>query len=181
MVKDMTEANLRSAYAGESQAHMRYLIYMDMAKKEGFPNVARLFHAAAYAEQVHASTHFKHIKSKGDFQTVGGAIFGTENTSEALQAGIDGETFEIQEMYPAYRAVAQAQGEKGADTSFRWALEAEKNHLGLYEKAKKAVDAGKDADFGDLQVCPVCGHTVEDHAPDKCPVCQTPGSKFKTF
>jgi rubrerythrin len=181
MVKEMTEANLRSAYAGESQAHMRYLIYMDMAKKEGFPNVARLFHAAAYAEQVHASTHFKHIKTKGDFQTVGGAIFGTENTSEALQAGIDGETFEIQEMYPAYRVVAQAQGEKGADTSFLWAMEAEKNHLGLYEKAKKAVDAGKDADFGDIQVCPVCGHTVEDHAPDKCPVCHTPGSKFKTF
>ncbi|MFX1565209.1 MAG: rubrerythrin family protein [Promethearchaeota archaeon] len=181
MVKDMTEANLRSAYAGESQAHMRYLIYMDMAKNEGFPNVARLFHAAAYAERVHASTHFKHIKTKGDFQTVGGAIFGTENTSEALQAGIDGETFEIEEMYPAYRAVAQVQDEKGADTSFRWAMEAEKNHLGLYEKAKKAVDTGNDANIGDLQVCPVCGHTVEGDAPDKCPVCQTPGSKFKTF
>jgi len=181
MVKDMTEANLRSAYAGESQAHMRYLIYMELAKKEGFPNIARLFHAAAYAEQVHATTHFKHIKTKGDFQTVGGAIFGTQNTSEALQAGIDGETFEIHEMYPAYRIVAQAQGEKGADTSFRWAMEAEKNHLGLYEKAKKAVDAGKDAEFGDIQVCPICGHTVEGDAPDKCPVCQTLGSKFKTF
>lgn len=181
MVKDMTEANLRSAYAGESQAHMRYLIYMDMAKKEGFPNVARLFHAAAYAERVHASTHFKHIKTKGDFQTVGGAIFGTKNTSEALQAGIDGESFEIVEMYPAYRVVAQAQGEKGADTSFRWALEAEKNHLGLYNQAKKAVDAGKDADFGPLQVCPVCGHTVEGDAPDRCPVCNTAGSDFKTF
>jgi rubrerythrin len=181
MVKEMTEANLRNAYAGESQAHMRYLIYVDMAEKEGFPNVARLFHAAAYAERVHASTHFKHIKTKGDFQTVGGALFGTENTSEALQAGIEGETFEIKEMYPAYRAVAQHQGEKGAETSFRWAMEAEKNHLGLYEKAKKAVDAGKDAEFGDLQVCPVCGHTVEGDAPNKCPVCQTPGSKFKTF
>jgi rubrerythrin len=181
MVKEMTEANLRNAYAGESQAHMRYIIYMEMAKKEGFPNVARLFHAAAYAERIHASTHFKHIKTKGDFQTVGGATFGTKTTSEALQDGIDGETFEIHEMYPAYRAVAQTQGEKGADTSFRWAMEAEKTHLGLYEKAKKAVDAGKDADFGDIQVCPVCGHTVEGEAPDTCPVCQTLGSKFKTF
>ncbi len=181
MVKDMTEANLQSAYAGESQAHMRYLIYMEMAEKEGFPNVSRLFHAAAYAEKVHASTHFKHIKTKGDFQTVGGAIFGTENTSEALQAGIDGESFEITEMYPAYRAVAQAQGEKGADTSFRWAMEAEKNHLGLYQRAKQAVDQGKDADFGEIQVCPVCGHTVEGDAPDKCPVCNTPGKDFKTF
>ena len=63
MVKDMTEANLRNAYAGESQAHMRYLIYKEMAEKEGFPNVSRLFHAAAYAEKVHASTHFKHNSS----------------------------------------------------------------------------------------------------------------------
>lgn len=181
MVKDMTEANLRSAYAGESQAHMRYIIYKEMAKKEGFPNVSRLFHAAAYGEKVHASTHYKHIKTKGEFQTVGGAIFGTENTSEALQAGIDGESFEIAEMYPAYRAVAQAQGEKGADTSFRWAMEAEKNHLDFYRKAKQAVDQGKDADFGELQVCPVCGHTVEGDAPDKCPVCNTPGKDFKTF
>ncbi|MFX1301535.1 MAG: rubrerythrin family protein [Promethearchaeota archaeon] len=181
MVKDMTEANLRNAYAGESQAHMRYIIYKEMAEKEGFPNVSRLFHAAAYAEKVHASTHFKHIKTKGEFQTVGGAIFGTENTSEALQAGIDGESFEIAEMYPAYRSVAQTQGEKGADTSFRWAMEAEKNHLGLYQRAKHAVDQGKDADFGEFQVCPVCGHTVEGNAPDKCPVCNTPGKHFKTF
>ncbi len=181
MVKDMTEANLRSAYAGESQAHMRYLIYMELAKKEGFPNVSRLFHAAAYAEQIHAMTHFKHIKSKGDFQTVSGAIFGTQNTSEALQAGIDGESHEIAEMYPAYRVVAQAQGETGADRSFMWALEAEKNHLGLYERAKNAVDQGKDADFGAIQVCPVCGHTVEGEAPDKCPICGTLGSKFKAF
>jgi rubrerythrin len=143
MVKDMTEANLRSAYAGESQAHMRYIIYMDMAKKEGFPNVARLFHAAAYAER--------------------------------------GESFEIAEMYPAYRAVAQAQGEKGADTSFYWAMEAEKNHLELYKRAKTLVDQGKDADFGPIQVCPVCGHTIEGDAPHKCPVCNTPGDQFKTF
>jgi rubrerythrin len=181
MPKEMTEANLRNAFAGESQAHMRYLIYSKMAKQEGFPNISRLFHAAAFAEQVHAMAHFRHIKGKGEFITISGAFFGTESTSEALQAGIDGETFEMTEMYPAYRAVAQAQKEKNADTSFYWALEAEKNHMSLYEQAKKAVDQGKDADFGPIQVCSVCGHTVIGDAPDKCPICNTPKEKFKTF
>ena len=57
----MTETNLRSAYAGESQAHMRYAIYAKRAKTEGFPNVARLFTAVASAEMVHAGNHYRNI------------------------------------------------------------------------------------------------------------------------
>jgi len=134
MVRDMTEMNLRSAYAGESQAHMRYLIYADRAREEGFPNVARLFTAIAYAEKVHATNHYRNIVSKGDALTVSGAIFGTRSTSEDLQAGIDGENFEVNEMYPAYLEVAKSQNERAAETSFRYAWEAEKIHAGMFEK-----------------------------------------------
>lgn len=181
MVREMTEANLRSAYAGESQAHMRYKIFAERAEKLGFPNVARMFSAISFAERIHAGSHFRNIVTKGGAQTVSAAVFGSRNTSEDLQAGIDGETFEINEMYPAYRAVAQFQGEKTAETSFTWALEAEKIHVNLYKKAKQAVDQGKDVTLGPVQICSTCGYTVEGDAPGTCPICGASRDKFKTF
>ncbi len=181
MVKEMTETNLRSAFAGESQAHIRYKMFAERAEKSGWPNVARLFNAISLAERIHAGNHFRNIMSKGGFQTVSAAVFGSRNTSEDLQAGIDGETFEINEMYPTYKAVAQFQGEKAAETTFAWALEAERIHAGLYKKAKEDVDQGKDAVMGPVQICLTCGYTVEGDAPDKCPICGAVKEKFKTF
>ena len=84
-------------------------------------------------------------------------------------------------MYPAYKAVAQLQGERAAETSFTWALEAEKIHASLYRKAKQVVDQGKDVDLGPIQNCSVCGYTVEGDAPDKCPICKASKDRFKTF
>jgi rubrerythrin len=181
MVREMTETNLRSAFAGESQAHIRYKIFAERAEKSGWPNVARLFTAISLAERIHAGSHFRNILTKGGAQTVSAAVFGARNTSEDLQAGIDGETFEINEMYPVYKAVAQFQGEKAAETSFTWALEAEKIHASLYKKAKQAVDQGKDVTLGPIQICSVCGYTVEGNAPDKCPICGASIDKFQTF
>jgi rubrerythrin len=181
MVKEMTETNLRSAFAGECQAHIRYNIFVERAEKSGWPNVARLFNAISLAERIHAGNHFRNILSKGGFQTVSAAVFGSRNTSEDLQAGIDGETFEINEMYPAYKAVAQFQGERAAETTFTWALEAERIHLSLYKKAKQAVDQGKDVALGPVQICSTCGYTVEGDAPDKCPICGAARDKFKAF
>jgi rubrerythrin len=181
MVKEMTETNLRSAYAGESQAHMRYKVFAERAKKLGFPNIARLFDAVAFAERIHAGNHFRNIITKGGATTVSAAVFGSTNTSEDLQAGIDGESFEINEMYPAYKAVAQFQGEKPAETSFTWALEAERIHLSLYKKAKVAADQKKDVALRPVQVCTVCGYTVEGDAPEKCPICNASREKFRNF
>ncbi len=180
-VKEMTEANLKSAYAGESQANMRYTIYAKRAREEGYPNVVRLFTAVAFAEQVHASNHYRNIMSKGGSATISTAVFGSRTTSENLQAGIDGETFEINEMYPAYKKVAEFQGEKAAEISFAWALEAEKIHASLYQKAKQAVDRGEDVELGPIQICQVCGYTVEGDAPERCPICKALKERFKSF
>ena len=177
----MTEINLRSAYAGESQARMRYSIYSDRAEKNGFPNIARLFTAVAYAESIHATNHYRNIVTKGGATTTSAAVFGTRTTSEDLQAGIDGETFEINEMYPSYKAVAAFQGEKAAEITFTWAWEAEKMHLSLYQKAKQSVNNGKDLALGPIQICTVCGYTSEGLIPDKCPICNAKNDKFKTF
>lgn len=177
---DMTEANLHNAFSGESMAHMRYTAYADKADKEGFENVARLFRAIAYAEQVHATNHLER-SPKVDTTALGGAPFGVGTTSENLQFGIDGENFEISEMYPAYLAVAELQDEGRAEQSFHWALEAEKVHASMFQEAKQTVDAGDDIDLGPVQICEVCGYTVEGEAPDRCPICQAKKEMFREF
>ena len=167
-MRKMTESNLQAAFAGESQAHMRYLIFADKAEKEGHANVARLFQAIAFAEQVHATNHFKNLDGIG-------------GTADNLQAAINGENYEVEEMYPAYRAVADLQEEKGAVRSTTWALEAEKVHAELYDQAKTAVQGGQDADIGDIYICEVCGWTATGEAPDRCPLCGAPASRFRQF
>lgn len=178
----MTAANLRSAYGGESMAHMRYMNWAEKARAEGFLNVGRLFDAVSFAETVHAGNHFKALgKEAGDFGVNAGAGFGLGKTSEHLEGAIGGENFEVREMYPAYIAVAKEQGEKDAERTLSWALAAEKIHLEMYQKAKKAVDSGKDAKLDAIQVCGNCGYTAEGEAPDKCPVCGVPKKMFKAF
>ena len=164
----MTKANMEAAFAGESQAHMKYLIFADQAEKDGFPNVARLFRANAYAEQVHATSHFKVLKK-------------LSTTYNNLSAGVEGETFEIEEMYPAYMAVAELQGESGAVRSTKWAREAEKVHAVMYAAAKTSVVDGKDAQVGKIHVCSVCGWTGEGDAPDNCPLCNAKKELFALF
>jgi len=179
---EMTASNLKSAFAGESQAHMRYLIYGDKAEKDGFPSVARLFRAIAYAEQVHATNHFQQLRNAwGATLTVAGAGFGLGSTAENLEVAIGGEEFEVNEMYPVYKAGAELQEEKGALRSFDWALQAERIHAAMYKEAKAAVEAGKDYDIGPVYICSLCGHTVEGEAPERCPICNAEREKYRQF
>ena len=178
----MTQDNLRSAFGGESQAHMRYGIWAKTAAKEGFPNVERLFNCTGEAERVHANLHFKAMKDiHGDFPVTSMAGFGIGSTSENLQKGIDGETFEFTEMYPAYIEVAKMQGEDEAVKAMRYAIEAEKIHAVRYEEAKKAVDAGKDLDAEDILLCPVCGYITFDANEEECPICHTKAKAFVAY
>ncbi|NLY19999.1 MAG: rubrerythrin family protein [Tissierellia bacterium] len=175
----MTQDNLRSAYGGESQAHMRYRIWGDVAEKEGFPTVKRLFIATSDAEQVHATLHFKALKDeKGDFAVTSGGGFGIGNTSENLQGAINGELHEVNEMYPAFIAVAELQGEKTAIQAMRHAIEAEKVHAERFAEAKAAVDAGKDLEVAGIYLCPVCGYIGFDPEEEKCPLCNALRAKF---
>jgi len=167
-MRKMTEDNLKTAFAGESQAHMRYLIFAKRAEAEGFPNIARLFKAISHAEQVHATNHLDAL----------GLIRGSANN---LQMAIDGETYEVNEMYPAFFEIAKLQQEKGAMKTTNQALQAEKIHASMYQKAKQAVESQRDIQLGSVYICDVCGYTVEDEAPDKCPVCGASKDKFKKF
>jgi len=181
-LRPMTAGQLRSAHGGESMASMRYRVWGAKAEKDGFPNVGRLFRAIAYAEEVHAGNHFTVLgNDAGGFLVASMAGFGLAGTSANLAGAIEGELFEVNEMYPAYHATAKAQNEKAAVESIRYALEAEKIHAVMFEKAKKSVDAGKDPELGPIQICSHCGYTKEGSAPMTCPVCGQTRDKFKAF
>jgi rubrerythrin len=110
----------------KAKPNTKYNIFAEKAKNEGYPNIDRLFTATAFSEQIHATNHNR-------------ILHGSKSTSENLQDGIDGESFEIEEMYPAYKPVAVAQGEKRVETSsIDWAVESEKVHVYLHQKAKQA-------------------------------------------
>ena len=158
-----SEQFLMEAFAGESQANRKYLAFAKQAEKEGYPQVAKLFRAAAEAETVHAHAHLR----------VAGGI---KSTAENLKAAIAGETHEFEHMYPEMIAAAQAEGNKAAERSFSYANEVEKIHAGLYEKALANLDQ-KAADV-DYYVCSVCGYTCENHPPEKCPVCNSGAKAF---
>jgi len=161
---------------------MRYLHFAEIADKEGFKNVARLFRAVAFSEQVHAINHLKKLEHlKDGFVTVAHAPFGPGNTSKNLELAIMGEEFETEEMYPAYLEIAKLQGERMAEMSFKWAFESEKEHAKLFRRAKEAVDKGEDAPFKGIYVCEICGYTVEGERPDRCPICGASGEKFREF
>jgi rubrerythrin len=167
-MKEMTKENLKESFAGESQAHMKYLAFSAQAEKEGKANIARLFQAISYAEQVHAINHLKELGGVG-------------NTVANLEAAIAGENFEVDEMYAAYLEVAELQEERGARRSMNYAIEAEKTHAKMYGDAKEAAEAGEDIEIGEIYVCPVCGFTHVGEPPDRCPVCNLKKEKFQIF
>jgi rubrerythrin len=160
---EKTTQNLKEAFAGESQANRKYLAFAEKADREGYPQVARLFRAAAEAETIHAHNHLRAVKAIGDT---------TANLKEALA----GEVAEFEKMYPPMVAAAQAEGNKDAERTFTYANEVEKVHAQLF---KKALDTMDKKELKDIYVCSVCGYTVEGEAPDNCPVCQALKKLFK--
>ena len=160
-----TKENLADAFAGESQANRKYLAFAMQAEADGLPEIAKLFRAAAHAETVHAHAHLR-------------AMGGINKTAENLKEAIEGEGFEFQKMYPPYLEQAKQEGDRVAEISFRNALAVEETHHDLYQKALAAVEGGGDLPSRPIYVCEICGHTVYDEAPDKCPVCAVPKERF---
>jgi rubrerythrin len=160
-----TDENLRTAFAGESQANRRYLAFAFKAEEEGFTQVAKLFKAAAEAETIHALNHLR----------ITGQV---KSTLENLGTAVSGETFEFHEMYPGFINTAKQEGRKQATWSFDMANKVEQVHANLYQKAMDAVKNRKQLEKVDYYVCGVCGNTVEGLPPDVCPICGAPREKF---
>ncbi|MCG8532458.1 MAG: rubrerythrin family protein [Desulfovibrionales bacterium] len=157
-----TLENLMAAFAGESQANRKYLAYAKQAEKEGHAQVAKLFRAAADAETIHAHAHLRNAGKIGD-------------TVANLKDAIAGETFEVNDMYPAMLKEAEAEGEKVAARYFGFANKAEAVHADLYTKALENIENPVAVDYYN---CSVCGHTHEGPTSEKCPICGAAASAY---
>jgi rubrerythrin len=164
----MTEESLRAAFAGESQAAQKYLVFAEQADEEGLPNIANLFRAISYAETRHARNHLRVLK-------------GINATADNLAVAHAGESFEIDEMYPAYGEIAKTQANAQASRSIKYAIKAEQDHRRMYAEAREKALGGGDIAAAPVSVCEICGHTVIGDVPDKCPVCAASKEYYRTF
>lgn len=166
-----TYQNMQTAFAGESQAHMKYLYYASKAKKEGFEQIAAIFEETAGNEKEHAKIWFKYMHD--------GAV---PETAENLKDAIAGEDYETTDMYKKFAEQARAEGFEEIAQKFEGVGAIEKEHEDRYKKLLQNID--DDVVFKSDKVtvwkCRNCGHIfVGEEAPKVCPVCSHPQSYFE--
>ena len=130
-----TQANLKEAFAGESQANRRYLYFAQKADIEGYPDIAALFRSVAEGETGHAFGHFDFLAEVGDPVTdvpVG-------STEDNLKSAITGETYEYTEMYPGFAGTARDEGFIEVAEWFETLARAEKSHAGRFAQGLEAL------------------------------------------
>ncbi len=165
-----TEQNLMTAFAGESQAHTKYLYYASKAKKDGYVQIASLFEETAKNEKEHAKLWFKLLHG------------GMPSTPENLADAAAGENYEWTDMYAGFAKVAEEEGFPEIATKFEMVGAIEKEHEERYRKLlsniEKAIVFSRDGDV--IWQCSNCGHIViGKDAPGICPVCDHPQSYFQ--
>lgn len=166
-----TEANLMAAFAGESQAHTKYLYYASQAKKDGYEQMASIFEETARNEKEHAKLWFKELH--------GGKV---PATVENLEDAANGENYEWTDMYAEFAKVAEEEGFTRIAKLFEMVGAIEKHHEERYRKLisniEEKVVFSKDGDA--IWICRNCGHIViGKDAPMVCPVCAHPQSFFE--
>lgn len=166
-----TEANLMTAFAGESQARNKYTYYASKAKKEGYEQIAAIFTETANNEKEHAKLWFK-LLHDGDIP----------NTEANLADAAAGENYEWTEMYAEFAKIAKEEGFDRIAYLFEAVGKIEKEHEERYRKLLENVEGGlvfsKDGDM--VWICRNCGHIhIGKNAPEVCPVCAHPKAYFE--
>ena len=166
-----TEENLKTAFAGESQARNKYTYYASKAKKDGYEQIAAIFEETAGNEKEHAKLWFKYLNN-GEVPT----------TVDNLKDAADGENYEWTDMYEEFARVAEEEGFMELAIKFRQVGAIEKHHEERFRKLLKNInDEVVFTDDGDtIWICRNCGHiVVGKKAPEICPVCKHPKSYFE--
>ena len=166
-----TYENLKTAFAGESQARNKYSYYASKAKKDGYEQIAAIFEETANNEKEHAKMWFKELN--------GGEI---PSTVDNLKAAADGENYEWTDMYDEFAKTAEEEGFTEIAAKFRAVAAIEKHHEERYRKLLKNIEDevvfSRDGDT--IWQCRNCGHIViGKKAPKVCPVCAHPQSFFE--
>ena len=165
-----TEANLRAAFSGESEARNKYTYFASKAKKEGYEQIAQIFTETADNEKEHAKIWFKILTG------------GIGTTEENLVAAAAGEKYEWTEMYAQFAKEAEEEGFSDIAELFKGVAKIEKEHEERYNQLLQNLK--KEEVFKRktkvVWQCRNCGHIYEGtEAPEKCPVCDHPQSYFQ--
>ena len=159
-----TEENLKVAFARESQASQKYRAFAKRARKDGYPNIARLFKLASEVERIHAQGNLNALN-----------IVGT--TLENLNTAIARERNENRTMYPSILKQAITDNHK-ARLIIENNIKSKEAHSKLYFAALAAINEGKDLTTGELYLCPFCGNILADKRDKNCTVCSAPSNRF---
>ncbi len=157
-----TEENLKAAFTGESKARNKYFFFAEMAKKEGYHYIAKIFEEIAENEKYHALEEYK-------------LLYGQNDTVSNLKEAISGERFEAEEMYLRFAREAEIEGNKPAAILFTQIAKIEKNHQERFEKLLDLVETEmvykRDAPI--RWKCSVCGYIYRGvEPPPRCPYCK---------
>lgn len=184
-----TAANLMKAFAGESQARMRYDYYASVAKKQGYLQIADIFLETAENEKEHAKLFLKQLLKNGmeglpvEITASYPAALSNE-TIKNLAYAASGENEEWTELYPSFAKIADEEGYKEAADTFRKIALVEKKHEARYLKLHQNLQHDKvfRKDEKVLWICTNCGHILEaTEAPEDCPVCKHTRKYFQQF
>ena len=178
----LTEKNLLTAFAGESQARNRYTYFASQAKKDGFVQIQSIFEETANQEKEHAKRLFKFLEG-GEVEIKAGFPAGViGSTQENLKAGAAGEHYEHTEMYPGFAKTARDEGFEAIANVFEAIAVAEKQHEKRYLDLAANIEAGRvfKRDTEVVWRCRNCGylHTGSE-APETCPACAHPKAHFE--
>ena len=164
-----TEANLWTAFAGESQARNKYTYFASKAKKDGYEQIAAIFEETANNEKEHAKMWFKELNGIG-------------STAENLLHAAEGENYEWTDMYDEFARTAEAEGFPKLAAKFRLVGAVEKHHEERYRALLRNVETAAVFEKSEVKVweCRNCGHiVVGTKAPAVCPTCSHPQSYFE--
>jgi rubrerythrin len=159
-----TEENLKAAFAGESQARNKYTYFAEVARKEGYHYIARLFEETARNEMQHA---------KDEYRLLGEL----EDTKSCLKQAIEGEHYEVIDMYPQFAKEAEEEGNKDAAVLFRMIAKVEEQHRNRYKKLLEMLENGTlyKREEPIRWKCSICGYVYKgNEPPPKCPSCKHP-------
>ena len=179
-----TEQNLLKAFAGESQARMRYTFYADVAEEAGYKQIANIFRETAENERSHAFGFFRLLEEGAPEITASYPAGPVHDTPTNLRNAADGELLEWGTLYPDFAKVAEEEGFRKAAAYFRQVLDVEKRHETRYRKLLANVQQDKvfRKDGATLWKCLECGHVHSGpDAPKVCPVCGKPQAYFEVF
>ncbi len=185
VTREQSLTNLCIAFNGESNAAVRYAAFAKRADEEGYLRIGSLFRAVSRSEQIHAANHTATLLKMGRTHRPTIEMPRVKSTIENLNAAIDGEFYEVNEMYPEFILEASAQILTSARRTFQHALASERGHLQLFLSALEKVEHPDETSAAMLSrkaafyVCPECGYTAEIIEYDGCPICRRNKDEFE--